>query len=580
MRNPLTHKSLLVISAILPMVSCVDDKYDLNDIESTARIEVKDLVVPINLDVISLKSVLDLKEGDAVQVVDGQYAIIKDGDVNSDPINIPAVSVTAPRINPSETLVHADNVNANRGIKTINASLRFPLSSVPSKCEYSTSAMSEYIISINSCKCSVALDLTVSLTEAKDLIKGADFSDILFQLPKGLNITENSGGKYNINTGELYIANRRATGNSITLHLEADGIDFTKTNCTYVNPTLTLEEEIYLKSGYATISASDINGSITSVPTTLTLRTEYDLSNIDITAFSGRIKYDVSDVNIPEIDLNNIPDVLTQEGTDISITNPCLYLKFNNPLQPYSLKAQTGLSMTALRPGEPDKTYGLNPGELIVINTNRPDATYSYCLSPQMPTNIDSEFTAAQHVGYASLSNVLSGNGIPKNIKVDLIDPIVPDQLVNSFPLGIDMGKISGRYKLVAPLSFADGSQVIYTNDMDGWSDDELDKITIKTLKITMKASSDIPIELDFTGYPIDAEGKQIGDVTITGAKLDANAHDQEITLLITGEIKHLDGLRYQAVATVSDSKTLSPDMSITLKDVRPVVSGYYEKEL
>lgn len=582
MKNPLTQKSLLVISAVLSMTSCVDNNYDLSDIDSTSRIEVKNLVVPINLDAITLNNIIDINEGDAVTIVDGQYAIIKEGDVNAEEINIPAVSVAAPEIDPSNTLIYAEGNNpAGSERKAGNASLRFPLSSSPSDCKYSTSDVSEYIVDINSCNCSVSLDLIVSLIGAEQLVKGADFSDVVFQLPRGLNLSENAGGIYNPLTGEFKIAYRRANGSSLTLHLEASGIDFTKTDYSYVYPNLTLDEKIYLKSGFATISESDIRGSIAAMPTTLTLRTEYNLSNIDITSFTGKIKYDVKDVNIPDVNLNDLPDVLSQEGTNIMITNPCLYLKFNNPVQHYNLKAQSGLSLTAVRQGEADKVYGLNPGQLIVINSNHPDGIYNYCLSPDMPAIIYPEFMNAEHVGYSALSNVLSGNGMPQSIRVNLVNPQIPAQNVSGFPLGINMGRISGKYKLVAPFNFMDGSKVVYTHDMDGWNDDEFDKITITTLEITMKASTDVPITLDFTGYPIDVNGNQIGSVEITGAKLDANAQNQEITLRITGEIQHLDGIHYTATATVApNSPTLSPDMNIQLSDVRPVVSGYYEKEL
>lgn len=581
MKNPLAQRLLLVIGAVLSMTSCVDDNYDLSDIESTARIEVKDLVVPINLDVISLESILDIKEGEAIQVIDGQYAIVKGGDVDAAQINIPAVSVKAPDIKPTESTVYAEGSHSSAPIKNVTGSLRFPLSSIPPDCKYSTSDVSDYIVAINSCECNVSLDLTVTLVEAKGLIKGCDFSDIVFQLPRGLNMTKSAGGSYNPNTGELYIADSHINGSSLTMHLEADGIDFSKTNYSYDNPTLTIDEKIYLKSGLATISSSDIIGSISSIPSALTLRTEYVLSDIDIKSFTGRIKYEVKDVDIPDVSLNDLPDVLSQEGTDISITNPCLYLQFNNTLQQYGLKAESGLSMTAIRPGETDKTFGLNPGQLIKIDTNHPNGSYNFCLSPEMPSTIDAEFAEAEHIGYSSLSNLLSGNGMPKSIRVDLVNPIVPDQPVNLFPLGTDMGKISGKYKLVAPLNFMGGSCVTYTNDMDGWNDEEFDKVTITTLKITMKASSDVPIALDFSAYPIDIEGKQIGNVEVTGAQINANAQEQEITLFITGQIQHLDGLRYRAVATAAaDGKTLSPDMTITLKDVKPVVSGYYEKEL
>ena len=56
--------------------ACVED-YDLDDIEeSDVTIHVKELTVPLNLDAITLKSVIDLDEEDIVKVVDGKYAIL------------------------------------------------------------------------------------------------------------------------------------------------------------------------------------------------------------------------------------------------------------------------------------------------------------------------------------------------------------------------------------------------------------------------------------------------------------------------------------------------------------------------
>lgn len=562
---------------MVALTSCIDNDYDLSDVESTVRIEVNSLVVPVNLDDITMESIIDIKEGDAVQIVNGQYAIVRDGNVNAEQINIPAVTVTAPTIAPTETTVHA---NSSASVKASGTTVSFPLSSTPSDCEYSTSDVSEYIVGINSCKCTATLDMKVTLVEALDKVRATDFSDIVFQLPKGMILSDNAGGKYNPETGELYIASSHSTGSYLTLHLEASGMDFTKADATYNNPTLTLDEKIYLKSGVATISADDVTGGISNLPTSLTLRTEYQLSDINISSFSGRIKYDVNEVNIPDIDLNDLPDVLSQESTNISITNPCLYLQLDNPLQSYNLIAQSGLSMTAVRPTGAN-VYGLDDGESIVIRTNHPNALYNYCLSPDMPENIDPEFSDAEHVGYKSLSNVLSGSGIPKSIKVDLLNPNIPDQPVSDFTLGVNMGEIGGRYKLVAPLSFMEGSHVIYTYDMDGWNDKEFDKVTITSLDVTMVVSTDIPVSLDFTGYPIDVEGNRINNVEITGAQVNANAVEQEITLHVTGEVKHLDGIRYIATASAAtDAKAITPEMAITLKNVRPVVSGYYEKEL
>ena len=72
-----------------------------------------------------------------------------------------------------------------------------------------------------------------------------------------------------------------------------------------------------------------------------------------------------------------------------------------------------------------------------------------------------------------------------------------------------------------------------------------------------------------------------MNNVNVTPLIIGANAKDQHVTLSFTGVIKDLDGIEFTARASAdADASTLSPDMTITLKDLRPCVSGYYEKEL
>ena len=103
---------------------------------------------------------------------------------------------------------------------------------------------------------------------------------------------------------------------------------------------------------------------------------------------------------------------------------------------------------------------------------------------------------------------------------------------------------------------------------------------TITQLTVNALVTTDVPVDLEFTGYPIDANGKQINNVTIQGATVSANAQGQALTITITGEIRRLDGIRFVAVATAKSAETLRPDIKIEVSNVRPVASGYYEKEL
>ena len=71
-------KALFLISAVstLPfMTSCVDDKYDLSDIDTTVKVDVNHLTIPVNIDQIDLSSIIDLDEEDNIKVIDGQYVL-------------------------------------------------------------------------------------------------------------------------------------------------------------------------------------------------------------------------------------------------------------------------------------------------------------------------------------------------------------------------------------------------------------------------------------------------------------------------------------------------------------------------
>jgi hypothetical protein len=105
--------------------------------------------------------------------------------------------------------------------------------------------------------------------------------------------------------------------------------------------------------------------------------------------------------------------------------------------------------------------------------------------------------------------------------------------------------------------------------------------VTITELNIRATIQCDIPIALDIKANPIDAGGNIINNVSIEGVHIADGSQPQEVNIRITGNITGLDGIRYEAVATAGpDGGALRPDMNIRVSNLRPTVSGYYEKEL
>ena len=73
-------KKILLCSSIACMMggllatSCVDNDYDLTDIDGTAQVQVKNLVLPINLDSISLKNIFDIEGESHIKEINGEIA--------------------------------------------------------------------------------------------------------------------------------------------------------------------------------------------------------------------------------------------------------------------------------------------------------------------------------------------------------------------------------------------------------------------------------------------------------------------------------------------------------------------------
>ena len=75
-------KSVLISTALLATTTaCIDDSYDLSNIDTTTKIAVNDLEIPINLDAVKLDNIIELNDDDQVKVyTDAQgnrfYAVV------------------------------------------------------------------------------------------------------------------------------------------------------------------------------------------------------------------------------------------------------------------------------------------------------------------------------------------------------------------------------------------------------------------------------------------------------------------------------------------------------------------------
>ena len=572
----LAHSALIAVCATA--TGCIDDNYDLSDIDTTIQVSVNDLVLPIRIDDITLGDIITIDDDSRIKEIDGYYALIEEGTFQSEPVFIDPISIQPPYIAPINITARATTMT---GI-TPKFTEALPIGRHTSPFDYITHNVSECIKSIDRIGTSFSLSLTISVDNTAGIFSSFRLTGFQLQLPAGLQGTP-SIGTYDPATGIADLGNFTTTG-TFVYDMAVNGIDASKANISFSADTRTFSfaDEIGIAGGY--IEPENIPGA---VPQALQLSVNFNLSTLSITSFSGILSYSVNNFDIAPITLNNLPSVLDQPETDIALTNPQIYLSLINPLSGYGITAEAGLSITPWRNGVAGQSYNPDDGKLILDrSTQAGTGDYQFCLAPEMPAKYQPGYAEAAYRPYTGLRDILRGEGLPDELKVSILDPGMPTQQVNDLRIGTYEGPISGNYTFFAPLALAAGSEIVYTDTESGWNDADtesgdddaiVDALTISTLEVTATVTNDLPVSIHMSGYPIDIDGNRIGNVEITGADITGGAKDQPLTIRMTGTVTHLDGITFTARATSANAATpLSPEQKITLRDIRAKVSGHY----
>lgn len=580
------RSSIFIAGPLTLMLSgCIDNYYDLSDIDTTAEFQVKDLVLPINIDAINLDNIIDVSENSQIKIVDGEYVFIEDGTFESSEVMIPQVYFDAPQVPSVNTTIKiADNEQVSPASIMPQAFERhYPIGKQISHFTYEASGVSDFIVDMKEVGTNFNVRISFSIDGLDETINSYTLRDFKLQIAPGLTMSVEDG-VYDPGTGILALNDRKHTGSNLTFDMEISAIDVNGAGIDYNHDShsMVFEGNVGIYSGEVVITDADIkeNVSLLNLPESIELHTDFMFSRMLITRFTGIIKYQLDGFDIAPVYLTGIPDILSQNETNITLCNPQIYMSLNNPVAKYNLKAQSGITITANRAEGKSTQHSLDNGYFTIAGSAENNIN-TFCMSPLKPEQNHAGYESAVYVPYSSLSTVLSGAGLPQSLLITLDNPIVPEQNVTDFELGESLGQIQGAYTFYSPLELGAGSQIIYSSVEDGWNDEEIDEITIKKLEINTLITNNLPLDIKISGYPIDVNGNKINNVDIEGVDVSAGSKDAPLTIRITGEITHLDGIAFEAIATqTEDNKSLKPDATIQLKDIRVKVSGNYIKEL
>lgn len=582
------------VTAIAPcLTSCIDNDYDLSDLDKTVEVKVNDLTVPVNLDEIYLKSIIKPDEGSCIKELDGEYALVKSGSIKSDAVEIDRQHVDAPTVNPTVRDIEQSETMPDGTVPT-EQQQSYDMVDIMGDFTYDKNDIPNEILALRSMGVDWTLSVTVTIDDPDGIFRAISFHNVIINFPKGL-VSDDT--KYDPVTGDYDLGNVDVPygERSYTLSLPVQGVDltdWTDEEFSFIPGSGDIKGKVHIaghvgvKSGDAVITL--LAGS--DKPQTVHLTMAPTLSDILVKSFSGRVQYTFSDFTIPTVDINDLPDILADESTDVILENPQLYISLNNPVADYRLSAATGLQLTPMRGSVASDPVSLDPGQSINIGIDKGIAgPYEFCVSPTPPDSYYEGFENAVHVGCAGLADVLSGTGVPTAIGVDLPDARVLPGDVENFILGVSMGEIEGSYTVYCPLDFGPGSKIVYSDTIDGWNDETVDRIVISSLTLNTDITNNLPFDVVLTGYPLSMteSGEAVRSVDpVTGKEVSISevtvpAGTTSVSLSTDGTVVRLDGIHFVARALVtSDHEVLSPETAIRLSNIKVKVSGSYTDTL
>ncbi len=540
------------------LYSCVDDAYDLNkDIDKTITVG-GDLTIPSSsTEEMLLKDILDLEDNSTV-VADknGDYAIVKAGNPSSNDVNVSSVVINGENIKFDSHKMDID-FTGNTGVKKFQ--------------------VNDYNISINIKENGIDNDI-IDIKSA--LIKENSRATLRLSIVGGNNVGFGVEGGFCIEFPEYMKVKSelcRADGNKLYLN----------GNYNFVNGVLEIPfniEKIVFENGsdavfdresHAIVMGGNIkiNGTIFSINSNVqgnyVFSTGVYCDMIDIDSATAMVNPDIN-ISVKPVEINNLPDFLTEEGVIFEATDPRVFLIVGNNSP---LKTNVSMGIVSWKNGLKCNKVRVDS---FVIPGNIKD--YTICINKFKEGMTDGIF----YVKCENLSDVI------KNIP-DLIEVVdVNAQIVQGEFYDVKLGNtytINNMYEINTPLMFTGETNIKYTDNFDGMSKD-LEDIEFDNLSISMKATNKIPMNLTLTAKAIDTDGYVMENVSITVDKTipagnGENASVEDINMLVKttdgSRVKNLDGLKFmvQGTPTEATSKVaMNENQSLKLDNMKLKVTG------
>lgn len=584
----------LVALTACSLVSCMDDKYDLDNVDLTVGTS-GDLTLPqSSTGDILLSSFLDITDDGVIQLVDGEYFLVKNGDADVPRVDVNPISISRPvlsdmdvhvNIDPeslSPSRMHAAAAMPNRAgdFPVIHATYTYTIDPAEDDAYYMLpgnlyGTAPQEVISMDEVTFVDDTRLNVRMKayfdEGYKFVNCAYLDNIALNIPLGLYVkraslsywTIENGVKKQVTVSDCEIDNEnglvKLTGRNCKILLGREyemvaNLDFEKAvvglgACSFADHRVSLQGKFAVGGTFRIESDDFDNDQLTDEQKNTVISTgSYDAvcpRNLDVkgtssfdkdirlASFSGRMQSVVN--KISPIKLNDLPDFLDDPEVELDLANPVFYVEVDNPM-PAEIRTRLTLASN-YTDGTP--SVERKSGEIVLPAGMK-------CLV-RVAENFDNLAMPGKYQGLRLVDVPIADLGallkkLPDVINVD-IDDILMDVNAMSVPqAGTDNYKVLIDYMVYTPLELGENTKLIYQGVEEGLADDleDVNTLNTKAIEITAVAETNFPLDLTLS---VDAQTENgeslvgtvvaVDDILIKAHKGSEEYSEQDVKLTI-----------------------------------------------
>ena len=541
-KRPLIAVALLLTSLGIT-TSCIDNSYDLNkDIDMTISAGGEHLAIPVGYtEKITLDKIIEIEEGDDLQLVDGEYHLLKKGNIDNATTEITEVRVTG-----TTTIIEATEIAEVATALTHGQTMAASINKTGT-IEVSAHDIDDAIKEIGALKASSPTELIINLgiTAGEKMdFDNITFTDLKITFPSILDFEPYIGLSNNILDLDGLTINK---GEEKNISLQVKGYKFgneTPDGKKIIGNTLNINEEVIVEGKTTVDVKMGSSGTINFTPT-------IELQEMDIQSVTGVIQPIIEPTG-STVNLENLPDFLEDDATELDITNPIFTFIAKNPLE-------APIILNGTMQGE--KNGSIIEGSTVILGRNGIDQQDIILEKGDNIIALSRLGTGgpegSKNIKVSNINDLIKK--IPDVVKVDL-NPLVEYATYYTVDLTTSYA-MESNYDIDIPLNFGSNLKIVYDETIDNFNLD-LEDVDIKKAILSINAVNTIPLAMEIKNENVsalDANGNVIKDidVTVEGTITESKDGKAEVSSTLNinlnetaeGAISKLDGLKLKVTA-------------------------------